>query len=67
MIWNRTYEVINGVPAMTDFQKFEVYFAFVLASPFVFVRSRPDGFRPSFTLRIWPLVIHYAGKRRERR
>lgn len=67
MIWNRTYEVVNGVPAVIDYQKFEMYLSFGLKNPFVLVRSKRHNIRPSFTLRLWPLVIHYAGKRRGER
>ncbi|GAA0853561.1 hypothetical protein ACFQVD_26350 [Streptosporangium amethystogenes subsp. fukuiense] len=66
MIWDRTYEVINGVPAVIDYQRFEVYFAFPLKDPLLLVRSKRGDFRPCFTLRLWPLVIHYAGKRRRK-
>lgn len=41
-------------------------------SLFLFMRSEPDSYRPSWTLRLWPVVLHYAGpirpgKRRSQR
>lgn len=61
--WNRKIEMINGVPAVTDCQSFDLYVTFGLRDPFVWVKSEPGAFRPSWSLRLWPLVIHYSGRR----
>lgn len=63
MIWNRTFEEINGSPAVTDFQEFSISFEPAPSSPFIWMKSKSGAFRPTWDLRIWPFNVHYHGKR----
>lgn len=63
MIWDRTYEEINGDQLVIDFKQFSISFEPVLSSPFIWMKSKPGAFRPTWDLRIWPFNIHYHGKR----
>lgn len=63
MIWDLTYEKINGRLAVTDFKEFSISFEPALSEPFIWMRSEPGAFRPVWDLRIWPFNIHYHGKR----
>jgi hypothetical protein len=63
MIWDRTYEVINGERWVSDFREFSISFEPAPSSPFIWMRSEPGAFRPMWDLRIWPINVHYHGKR----
>lgn len=40
---------------------FEVSFAPVPKTWFLFMLAGPDSFRPSCSVRLWPFVFHYHG------
>lgn len=63
MIWDLSWETINGRQAVTDFKEFSISFEPAPGAWSLWMKSGPGDFRPTWDLRIWPFNIHYYGKR----